>query len=239
MGAINRWEKMKIGDLLLLKGYINKKQLKDALRKQSEEAINYNRSVPLGKVLIEQKFVTVDEVTEALNSQPKYNESKEEVKKEKVMATEIGENSKFQMDLKFLVTIGAVIVSASATYFSITGKLNEIESNNHPNRMEYNLVVKELDNLKGAGDLKIITYKLEQYDDMFEEIKELVKQLAPLASDLEYIKKELDKLKDKEVDIPEIDLSGIEKNLDNLSNSINAFEDRLNKLEKKNTGGRF
>ena len=239
MGAINRWEKMKIGDLLLLKGYINKKQLKDALRKQSEEAINYNRSVPLGKVLIEQKFVTVDDVTEALNSQPKYNESKEEVKKEKVMATEIGENSKFQMDLKFLVTIGAVIVSASATYFSITGKLNEIESNNHPNRMEYNLVVKELDNLKGAGDLKIITYKLEQYDDMFEEIKELVKQLAPLASDLEYIKKELDKLKDKEVDIPEIDLSGIETKLDNLSNSINAFEDRLNKLEKKNTGGRF
>ena len=239
MGAINRWEKMKIGDLLLLKGYINKKQLKDALRKQSEEAINYNRSVPLGKVLIEQKFVTVDEVTEALNSQPKYNESKEEVKKEKVMATEIGENSKFQMDLKFLVTIGAVIGSASATYFSITGKLNEIESNNHPNRMEYNLVVKELDNLKGAGDLKIITYKLEQYDDMFEEIKELVKQLAPLASDLEYIKKELDKLKDKEVDIPEIDLSGIETKLDNLSNSINAFEDRLNKLEKKNTGGRF
>ena len=230
---------MKIGDLLLLKGYINKKQLQEALRKQSEEAINYNRSVPLGKVLIEQKFVTVDEVTEALNSQPKYNESKEEVKKEKVMATEIGENSKFQMDLKFLVTIGAVIVSASATYFSITGKLNEIESNNHPNRMEYNLVVKELDNLKGAGDLKIITYKLEQYDDMFEEIKELVKQLAPLASDLEYIKKELDKLKDKEVDIPEIDLSGIETKLDNLSNSINAFEDRLNKLEKKNTGGRF
>ena len=227
---------MKIGDLLLLKGYINKKQLKTALRNQSEEAIKYDRSVPLGKILIELKYVDVDEVAEALNEQPP---EKQEVKEKKVMSTEIGENSKFTFDLKFLVTIGAVIVSASATYFSITGKLNEIESNNHPNRMEYNLVVKELDNLKGAGDLKIITYKLEQYDDMFEEIKELVKQLAPLASDLEYIKKELDKLKDKEVDIPEIDLSGIETKLDNLSNSINAFEDRLNKLEKKNTGGRF
>ena len=33
---------MKIGDLLLLKGFINKKQLQEALRKQSEEAINYN-----------------------------------------------------------------------------------------------------------------------------------------------------------------------------------------------------
>ena len=91
--------------------------------------------------------------------------------------------------------------------------------------------------LKGAGDLKIITYKLEQYDDMFEEIKELVKQLAPLASDLEYIKGELKKLKNK--DIPEIDLSSIELKLDNLSNSIKAFEERLNKLENKNTGGRF
>ena len=225
---------MKIGDLLLLKGYINKKQLKDALRKQSEEAINYNRSVPLGKVLIEQKFVTVDEVTEALNEQPAETKLRKE---ERVMPTEIGEGSKFTFDLKFLVTIGAVIVSASATYFSITGQLNEIESNNHPNRMEYDFVVNELNSLKGAGDLKIITYKLDQYDEMFEEIKDLVKQLTPLAADLEYIKKELNKLKDKEVDIPEIDLSGIETKLDNLSNNINLFEDRLNKLEKRNSGG--
>ena len=227
---------MKIGDLLLLKGYINKKQLKDALRKQSEEAINYNRSVPLGKILIEGKFVTVDEVAEALNEQP--IEIKK-VKEEKVMPTEIGEGSKFTFDLKFLVTIGAVLVSASATYFSITGQLNEIESSNSPNRIEYEFVVNEISALKGAGDLKIITYKLEQYDEMFGEIKELVKQLAPLASDLEYIKKELDKLKDKEVDIPEVDLSGIELKLDNLSNSIKAFEERLNKLEKSKPGGRF
>ena len=236
MGGINRWEQMKLGDLLLLKGYINKKQLQGALRKQSEEAIKYDRSVPLGKILIEQKYVTVDEVAEALNEQPS---TIKETKQEKPMSTEIGENSKFTFDLKFLVTIGAVIVSASATYFSITGKLNEIESNNHPNRMEYDFVVNELNSLKGAGDLKIITYKLDQYDEMFEEIKDLVKQLTPLAADLEYIKKELNKLKDKEVDIPEVDLSGIESKLDNLSNSINAFEQRLNKLERKNTGGRF
>ena len=148
------------------------------------------------------------------------------------MPTEIGENSKFTFDLKFLVTIGAVIVSACATYFSITGKLNEIESNDSPNRMEYNLLVKELEGLKGAGDLKIITYKLEQYDDMFTEIKDLVKTLSPLAADLEYIRKELDNLKKKEIDIPEVDLSGIETKLDNLTK-------RLGKIEKKNIGGRF
>ena len=41
------------------------------------------------------------------------------------------------------------------------------------------------------------------------------------------------------IGIPEVDLSGIEDKLDNLSNSIKAFEQRLNKLERKNTGGRF
>ena len=176
---------MKIGDLLLLKGYINKKQLKQALRKQSEEAINYNRSVPLGKVLIEEKLVTIDEVTEALNDQPKIKN--EEVIEEKIMPTEIGEGSKFTFDLKFIATMGTILVSACATYFSITGQLNEIESNNHPNRMEYDFVVNELNSLKGAGDLKIITYKLDQYDDMFEEIKGLVKQLTPLALSLIHI----------------------------------------------------
>ena len=224
---------MKIGDLLLLKGYINKKQLQQALRKQSEEAINYSRSVPLGKILIEEEFVTLDEVTEALNDQPKV--TREEKAEGRPVATEIGENSKFTFDLKLIATMGTILVSACATYFSITGKLNEIESNNHPNRMEYDYVVSEITNLKSAGDLKIISYKLEEYDEMFEEIKDLVKSLTPLASDLEYIKEELKKLKNK--DIPEVDLSGIESKLDNLSTSINTFEERLNKLEKRNSGG--
>ena len=226
---------MKLGDLLLNKGYINKKQLNEALREQSARAINYNESVPIGKILVELKYITIEEVTEALNEQPDIKDKVKEIKEEKEMPTEIGENSKFTFDLKFIVTIGAVIVSACATYFSITGKLNEIESSNSPNRMEYELVVNEINSLKGAGDLKIITYKLEQYDEMFNEIKDLVKALSPLASDLVYIEEELSKLKNK--DIPEVDLSGIELKLDNLSTSIKAFEDRLNKLEKRNSGG--
>ena len=228
---------MKLGDYLLSKGYINKKQLQEALVEQSEQAIKYNKPVQIGKILIEKDFVTVDEISEALNEQ---NEDSKNKKEEVSMPTEIGENSKFTFDLKFIVTIGAVIVSACATYFSITGTLSEIESNNSPNRMEYEYVVNEISNLKSAGDLKIISYKLEQYDEMFEEIKILVKQLTPLASDLEYIKKELAKLKEKEVDIPEVDLSGIELKLDNLSNNIKNFEFRLPELEsKKPSGGRF
>ena len=214
---------MKLGDLLLLKGYINKKQLKSALSKQAKEAINYDRSVPLGKILIELEYVTVDEVAEALNDQQQKIETKEEIP----MATKIGENTAFQMDLKFLVTIGVVLVSAVGVYFTLTGA---VEDN-----------TKEINNIKSMGDLKIISYKLEEYDETFKDLKTLSTQLTPLASDLTYIKTELDKLKNKKIDIPEVDLSGIDdcKNkLDALSSQLNKFEERLTKVEKK-SGGRF
>ena len=213
---------MKIGDLLLLKGYINKKQLTSALSKQAEYAINYDRSVPLGKVLIELEYVTIDEVTEALNDQTKIPEVKEE---KKIMSTEIGESSKVTFDLKFLATIGVIVVSACATYFSITGQVDDNK--------------KEIDNIKSMGDLKIISYKLEEYDGTFKDLKSLSTTLAPLATDLTYIKTELDKLKNKKIDMPEIDLSGIDdcKNkIDALSDKISAFEERLTKVEKSSKG---
>ena len=213
---------MKIGDLLLLKGYINKKQLHSALRKQSEEAINYDRAVPLGKILIEMQHVTIDEVAEALTDQNK----KQEVKKEEEpMAHKIGEDTAFQMDLKFLVTIMFVAVSAVGVYFTVTG---QVEDN-----------TKEIDNIKSMGDIKIISYKLEEYDETFKDLKALNTTLSPLASDLTYIKTELDKLKNKKIDMPEIDLSGIDdcKNkIDALSDKRSAFEERLTKVEKSSKG---
>ena len=215
---------MKIGDLLLLKGYINKKQLKSALSKQAKEAITYNRSVPLGKVLVELEYVSIDEVAEALNDQQSVPEEKKE---KKAMPTQLGESTAFQMDLKFLVTIGAVIVSACGIYFSLTGSVD----NN----------TKEIDNIKSMGDIKIISYKLEEYDETFKDLKSLSTTLAPLATDLTYIKTELDKLKNRKINMPEIDLSGIEdcKNkLDDLNAKITAFEQRLTKVEK-NSKGRF
>ena len=214
---------MKIGDLLLLKGYINNRQLKSALHKQADEAITYNRAVPLGKILIEMKYVNVDDVTEALNDQSLAPKIKEE--KEEPMAHKIGESTSFQMDLKFLATIGVVLVSAVGVYFTLTGA---VEDN-----------TKEIDNIKSMGDLKIISYKLEEYDDTFKDLKSLSTTLAPLATDLTYIKTELDKLKNRKINIPEVDLSGIEdcKNkLDDLNAKITAFEKRLTKVEKSSKG---
>ena len=218
---------MKLGDLLLLKGVINKKQLTDALRKQSEEAINYSRSVPLGKVLIELGHVSIDEVADVLNEQSIERKKEiKEVKEVKSMPTEIGEGSKFTFDLKFIATIGVVIVSACGLYFSITG---QVEDN-----------AKEINNIKSMGDLKIISYKMEEYSETFKDLKTLSNTLSPMANDLTYIKAELNKLKNRKIEIPDVDLSGIDdcKNkLDALSDKISSFEDRLVKLEKRNSGG--
>ena len=233
---------MKLGDLLLLKGYINKKQLHSALNKQAKEAINYSRSVPLGKVLIEMKHVTIDEVAEALNEQSvEVRETIKEKKEEKkIMPTEIGEGSRFTFDLKFIATMGAILVSACGVYFSITGQIEELAGKNSPNRLEHYLVVNEIADIKSMGDLKLITYQLEEFKTTFSEIKQLANTLSPLAADLTYIKNELEKLKNKKIDIPLVDLSGIDdcKNkLDALSDKIGTFEERLTKLEKRNSGG--
>ena len=228
---------MKIGDLLLLKGYINKKQLTEALSKQAHEAINYSRSVPLGKVLIEMEHVTIDEVAEALNDQTLVPKAEKE---KKVMPTEIGEGSRFTFDLKFIATMGAILVSACGVYFSITGQIEELAGKNSPNRLEHDLVVDEIADIKSMGDLKLITYQLEEFKTTFAEIKQLANTLSPLAADLTYIKTELENLKNKKIDIPEVDLSGIDEckdKIDALSDKIGAFEERLTKLEKRNSGG--
>ena len=225
---------MNIGDYLLKKNKITQKQREKA---ELEHEVTGHK---FGKCCLDLGFINRTELNQAIKSIQNYKE-----KEGKPMSTEIGENSKFTFDLKFLITIGAVIVSACATYFTMSAAINELKSSNSPNRLEYEYVVKEIDNIKSMGDLKIISYKLDQYDEMFTEIKDLVKQLQPLASDLEYIKTELNKLKNKKIDIPEVDFSGLESAISSLTSKINSmeqslkdYETRLNKVEK-GSGGRF
>ena len=53
------------------------------------------------------------------------------------------------MDLKFLVTIGAVLVSAVAVYFTLTGA---VEDN-----------TKEIDNIKIGSKIEILLEKIENF----------------------------------------------------------------------------
>ena len=219
---------MNIGDYLLKSNKITQKQREKA---ELEHEVTGNK---FGKCCLDLGFITRTELNQAIKAVQKNQEG---VKKP--MATEIGENSKFTFDLKFMATIGAVIISACATYFSIQGSISELKSANSPSRLEYTHLKDKVDNIESNGDLKLITYQLEEFKETFTEIKSLASTLSPLATDLDYIKSELNKLKNKKIDIPDVDLSGIEDKLDNLTNKIEAFEKRLVEVEKKTKGGRF
>ena len=216
---------MNIGDYLLKTNKITQKQREKA---ELEHEVSGNK---FGKCCLDLGFITRTELNQAIKAVQKNQEGGK-----KPMATEIGENSKFTFDLKFMATIGAVIISACATYFSIQGSISELKSNNSPSRLEFTHLKDKVDNIESNGDLKLITYQLNEFKETFSEIKTLATTLSPLATDLEYIKTELNKLKNKS--IPEVDLSGIESKLDALSDKISAFEERLVKIEKKG-GGRF
>ncbi len=218
---------MNIGDYLLKTNKITQKQREKA---ELEHEVSGNK---FGKCCLDLGFITRTELNQAIKAVQKNQGGGK-----KPMATEIGENSKFTFDLKFMATIGAVIISACTTYFSIQGSISELKSANSPNRLEYEYLANKVESIESNGDLKLITYQLNEFKETFTEIKSLSSTLSPLESDLQYIKTELNKLKNKEIDIPDVDLSGIESKLDALSLKLDSFEERLVKVEKKG-GGRF
>jgi len=219
---------MNIGDYLLKSNKITQKQREKA---ELEHEVTGNK---FGKCCLDLGFINRTELNQAIKAVQKYQEGDN-----KTMATEIGEGSKFTMDLKFVATLGAIVVSACATYFTMNASIDELKSANSPSRLEYTHLKDKVDNIESNGDLKLITYQLNEFKETFTEIKTLSSQLTPLATDLEHIKNELNKLKNKKIDIPDVDLSGIEDKLDNLTNKIEAFEARLIEVEKKTKGGRF
>ena len=219
---------MNIGDWLLNNDKITQKQREKA---ELEHEVTGNK---FGKCCLDLGFITRTELNYAIKAVQKHQKGDR-----KTMATEIGEGSKFTFDLKFIATLGAILVSACATYFSIMGSIDELKSANSPSRLEYTYLKDKVESIESNGDLKLITYQLEEFKETFTEIKTLASTLSPLATDLEYIKSELNKLKNKKIDIPDVDLSGIEDKLDNLVDKIEAFEKRLKEVEKKAKGGRF
>ena len=219
---------MNIGDYLLKTNKITQKQREKA---ELEHEVSGHK---FGKCCLDLGFINRTELNQAIKAVQKHQEGDN-----KTMATEIGEGSKFTMDLKFVATLGAIVISACATYFTMNASINELKSNDSPSRLEYNYLKGKVDNIESNGDLKLITYQLEEFKETFAEIKSLASTLSPLATDLDYIKGELNKLKNKKIDIPDVDLSGIEDKLDNLVDKIEAFEERLIEVEKKAKGGRF
>jgi len=217
---------MNIGDYLLKTNKITQKQREKA---ELEHEVSGNK---FGKCCLDLGYITRTDLNQALKAIQRTEKGEK-----KTMATEIGENSKFTFDLKFIVTIGAVIVSACATYFSIQGSIAELKTANSPSRLEYTHLKDKVENIESNGDLKLITYQLEQFKETFAEIKGLATTLTPLATDLVSIKNDINNLKNKKIVIPDVDLSGLEDKIDALGVKIDGFEKRIKELEKKKSGG--
>tara|TARA_R100000306_G_scaffold35885_1_gene36324 strand:+ start:479 stop:1156 length:678 start_codon:yes stop_codon:yes gene_type:complete len=225
---------MNIGDYLLKTNKITQKQREKA---ELEHEISGNK---FGKCCLELGFINRTELNQAIKAIQKYQEGKGVS-----MATEIGEGSKFTFDLKFIATMAAILISACATYFSIMGSIDELKSADSPSRLEFTHLKDKVDNIESNGDLKLITYQLNEFKETFTEIKSLSAQLTPLATDLIYIKDEINKLKNKKIDIPIVDLSTLEKairqlsmDIESMKGTLDTFEDRIVKVEKSK-GGRF
>ena len=186
---------MNIGDWLLNNNKITQKQREKA---ELEHEVTGNK---FGKCCLDLGFITRTELNRAIKAVQKHQKIGD-----RPMATEIGEGSKFTMDLKFVATLGAIVISACATYFTMNASIDELKSNDSPSRLEYTYLKDKVESIESNGDLKLITYQLEEFKETFTEIKTLSSQLTPLATDLDYIKGELNKLKNKEIDIPDVDL---------------------------------
>ena len=217
---------MNIGDYLLKTNKITQKQREKA---ELEHEVTGHK---FGKCCLDLGYITRTDLNQALKTIQRTEKGEK-----KTMATEIGESSKFTFDLKFLVTIGVVIVSACGTYFSIMGSIDELKTADSPSRLEYTHLKEKVDNIESNGDLKLITYQLEEFKETFTEIKGLAITLTPLANDLIAIKNDINNLKNRKINIPAVDLSGIENKIDNLNTKLDGFETRIKGLEKKKTGG--
>ena len=137
---------MNIGDYLLKSNKITQKQREKA---ELEHEVSGNK---FGKCCIDLGFITRTELNQALKAVKKYQEGDN-----KIMSrpTEIGESSKFTFDLKFLVTMGAILVSGVGIYFTMNSAIDELKSNNSPSRLEYDMIANEISGIKNAGNLDI------------------------------------------------------------------------------------
>jgi hypothetical protein len=60
---------MKIGEILMEMGCLTEKQLRNALQKQEEVDMRGERHVPIGKILVESGFITLEDLLLALAQQ--------------------------------------------------------------------------------------------------------------------------------------------------------------------------
>ena len=186
----------KLGDILLDGDVLTKRQLNKALAMQET-----GDDRKLGEILIELKYITIDDLTDIMlnhGPQSRWKEQEQEVVKEEVMKkqpVDLSEDAvmktKFALDVKTMISAAVGIASLVGMWYALQADIQEAKelpnleslySEEYPSRPEgYNWprsYEQYKDNVEGLQDEMDDAYgKIEELQEIIKELQQDIKSL--------------------------------------------------------------
>ena len=186
----------RLGELLLEEDVLTKRQLNKALAIQAS-----GDDKKLGEILIELKYITIDDLTDIMlnhGPQSRWKEKEQEVTKEKVMKKQpidLSEDAvmktKFALDVKTMISAAVGIASLVGMWYALQADIQEAKelpsleslyTEEYPSRPEgYNWprsYEQYKDNVEGLQDEMDDAYgKIEELQDIIKELQQDIKSL--------------------------------------------------------------
>ena len=186
----------RLGELLLEEDVLTKRQLNKALAIQAS-----GDDKKLGEILIELKYITIDDLTDIMlnhGPQSRWKEKEQEVAKEKVMKkqpVDLSEDAvmktKFALDVKTMISAAVGIASLVGMWYALQQDIQEAKelpsleslyTEEYPSRPEgYNWprsYEQYKDNVEGLQDEMDDAYgKIEELQEIIKELQQDIKSL--------------------------------------------------------------
>ncbi len=186
----------RLGELLLEEDVLTKRQLNKALAMQET-----GDDRKLGEILIELKYITIDDLTDIMlnhGPQSRWKEQEQEVVKEEVMKkqpVDLSEDAvmktKFALDVKTMISAAVGIASLVGMWYALQADIQEAKelpnleslySEEYPSRPEgYNWprsYEQYKDNVEGLQDEMDDAYgKIEELQEIIKELQQDIKSL--------------------------------------------------------------
>ena len=186
----------RLGELLLEEDVLTKRQLNKALAIQAS-----GDDKKLGEILIELKYITIDDLTDIMlnhGPQSRWKEQEQEVVKEKVMKkqpVDLSEDAvmktKFELDVKTMISAAVGIASLVGMWYALQADIQEAKelpsleslyTEEYPSRPEgYNWprsYEQYKDNVEGLQDEMDDAYgKIEELEETIKELQQDIKSL--------------------------------------------------------------
>tara|TARA_B100000287_G_scaffold291003_1_gene274362 strand:+ start:473 stop:1072 length:600 start_codon:yes stop_codon:yes gene_type:complete len=186
----------RLGELLLEEDVLTKRQLNKALAMQAS-----GDDRKLGEILIELKYITIDDLTDIMlnhGPQSRWKEQEQEVVKEEVMKkqpVDLSEDAvmktKFALDVKTMISAAVGIASLVGMWYALQADIQEAKelpnleslySEEYPSRPEgYNWprsYEQYKDNVEGLQDEMDDAYgKIEELQEIIKELQQDIKSL--------------------------------------------------------------